>query len=491
MLRGKTPKKAKQWCLWGAAAFLAFCLAVVASWLVLFAAAVVGFWFLSRCLWRKWVDRSPRSGFVKWAMGLSSLARKVLAGALCTVFTLFLATFALSATDGLLFQATGELARQGESAQNTEPSHQGQAFEKHPDSQSDGQSESQSENSSGAASSHWPLRGEGQSAASSSFDYDTLAAYSGDASIQINGGIPYFSEEEIQYAENHSGFEFYGNLDALGRCTAAVASVGADTMPAEGEERGDISQVKPSGWHFVRYDSIVGGSLYNRCHLVGWQLGCENANERNLVTGTRYMNVDGMLAYEDDIADYVRNTGNHVLYRVTPVFVGDELVARGVLMEARSVEDGGFGLSFCVWCYNVQPGITIDYATGDSKQTPLLPAAGQSSASSSGVESGSGAGATSAGSSGSGMGSANASGSGAGQSDSASGAASSTGDYAAGAASSSEHEHTYILNANTGKFHLSGCASVKKMKESNKREVTATRSEMIAQGYSPCANCNP
>lgn len=212
-------------------------------------------------------------------------------------------------------------------------------------------------------------------ASESPFDYDALPAYEGQASVQVNDGTPFFTEKEIRYAEDHLGFESYGELDSAGRCTVAVACIGTETMPPEGTERGSIREVKPSGWHSISYDFVEGESLYNRCHLIGWQLSNENANERNLVTGTRYLNVDGMLTYECGVADYVKRTGNHVLYRVTPVFVGEELVARGVLMEARSVEDEGAGLMFCVWCYNVQPGVTIDYATGDSKQTPLLPAA--------------------------------------------------------------------------------------------------------------------
>lgn len=195
---------------------------------------------------------------------------------------------------------------------------------------------------------------------SSSYDLSALPAYSGSPYAAVNGNVPYFSEEDLTTAS----FESYSPLDALGRCGAAYACVSEDTMPTE--KRGDISQVKPTGWHSVRYDWVDGQSLYNRCHLIGYQLTAENANARNLITGTRYLNVEGMLPFENMVADYVKETGGHVLYRVTPVFDGDDLVASGVLMEAESVEDRGASVEFCVYCYNVQPGVTIDYATGDS-----------------------------------------------------------------------------------------------------------------------------
>lgn len=187
-----------------------------------------------------------------------------------------------------------------------------------------------------------------------------LPSYKGSAYTVINGNVPDLSAVEADY-----GYERYSELDALGRCSEALALVGSETMPTE--ERGSIGSVKPTGWHTVRYDNLVDGKyLYNRCHLIGYQLSGENANERNLITGTRYMNITGMLPFENEVADYVEATGNHVLYRATPVFVGEELVARGVHLEALSVEDGGAGVSFNVFCHNVQPGIEIDYATGDS-----------------------------------------------------------------------------------------------------------------------------
>ena len=188
---------------------------------------------------------------------------------------------------------------------------------------------------------------------------EEIPAYSGSPYIEINGNVPDFTEEDLTL----EAFELYSELDGLGRCGVAYANI-CQEMPTE--KREDIGRVKPTGWQSVQYDNVDGKSLYNRCHLIGFQLAGENANEKNLITGTRYMNVDGMLPFENLVADYVKETGNHVLYRVTPVFEGTELVARGVVMEAMSVEDGGEGVYFNVYAYNVQPGIGIDYATGDN-----------------------------------------------------------------------------------------------------------------------------
>ena len=193
-----------------------------------------------------------------------------------------------------------------------------------------------------------------------SFDYSLVPAYSGSPYVEINGNTPYFTASELR----PDGHETYSNLDSLGRCGVADASVGKETMPTE--KRGNIGNVKPTGWHTVKYAGIDGNYLYNRCHLLAYELTAENANEKNLITGTRYLNIKGMLPFENMIADYVKETGNHVEYRVTPIFVGSELLARGVLMEGQSVEDNGAGIKFCVFAYNVQPGVTIDYATGDS-----------------------------------------------------------------------------------------------------------------------------
>ena len=250
------------------------------------------------------------------------------------------------------------------------------------------------------------------------------------AYCEVDGNVPGFSEDELVT----EAFENYSDLDFLGRCGVAYANICKELMPTE--ERGEIGMVKPSGWHTVKYsDRIDGNYLYNRCHLIGYQLAGENANEKNLITGTRYLNVTGMLPFENEVADYVESTGNHVLYRVTPVFDGDNLVASGVQMEAESVEDKGAGVLFNVYVYNVQPGVIIDYATGASEADPGYGVPGDDS--------------------------------------------------------ETANEDTYIVNTNTGKFHKPSCRSVKQMKESNKSERTTTRDELIAEGYEPCKNCNP
>ena len=196
---------------------------------------------------------------------------------------------------------------------------------------------------------------------SEEFSISKVAAYSGKPYVEINQNVPYFADSELPT----TSYEYYSDLDLLGRCGVCIASVGQDIMPTE--KRGDIGSVKPTGWHTVKYAGVVDGNyLYNRCHLIGYQLTGENANNKNLITGTRYLNVEGMLPFENMVADYVKETGNHVMYRVTPVFDGNNLLASGVLMEAKSVEDNGAGILFNVFCYNVQPGVTIDYATGDS-----------------------------------------------------------------------------------------------------------------------------
>lgn len=206
-------------------------------------------------------------------------------------------------------------------------------------------------------------------------------------------------------------------------------------MPTE--KRGAIGMVKPSGWHTVKYPELIKDRyLYNRCHLIGFQLAGENANTKNLITGTRYLNVDGMLPFEDEVADYVKETDNHVLYRVTPVFDGDNLVASGVQMEAESVEDDGAGVKFNVFCYNIQPGIGIDYATGDSW-----------------VDDG------------------NA--------------------VVENTDTDSAEQTEFVINTNTGKFHKPDCKSVKKMKAKNKEEFNGSRDELIAEGYEPCGSCRP
>ena len=194
-----------------------------------------------------------------------------------------------------------------------------------------------------------------------STDISDLPVYSGEPYVPINDNIPAFSDSDF----TTTSFEHYSELDSLGRCGVAFANVGQDLMPTE--ERGSIGQVKPTGWHTVKYSHVDGQYLFNRCHLIGWQLTAENANKQNLITGTRYLNIEGMLPFENMVADYVKETGNHVLYRVTPVFEGSNLVASGVQIEAWSVEDDGEGICFNVYCYNVQPGVEIDYASGESQ----------------------------------------------------------------------------------------------------------------------------
>lgn len=277
-------------------------------------------------------------------------------------------------------------------------------------------------------------------------DLSGLPAYAGEAYVALHDNQPYFSEEERQSTE---AFETYSPLDSLGRCGVAWANICPELMPTE--ERGEIGQVKPSGWHTVKYDCVDGKYLYNRCHLIGFQLAGENANEQNLITGTRYLNIEGMLPFENLVADYVQETGNHVLYRVTPVFEGDNLVASGVLMEGWSVEDGGQGVCFCVYAYNVQPGVEIDYATGDSWETGEGPAESQPQEETSAEEQ-----------------------------------QPETGD-----STQSSGEMEYVLNTNTHKFHYPDCSSVSRMSDANRQDFVGTREQVIAQGYEPCGNCNP
>lgn len=279
-----------------------------------------------------------------------------------------------------------------------------------------------------------------------------IPAYSGDPYVAIHDNVPLFTDSELTTAS----FEDYSPLDSLGRCGVAYSCVGLETMPTE--ERGSIGQVKPSGWHTVKYDFVDGKYLYNRCHLIGYQLTAENANVQNLITGTRALNIDGMLPFENMVADYIKETSNHVLYRVTPMFEGDDLVPRGVLMEAKSVEDNGDGILFCVFAYNVQPGVTIDYATGDNYADGTQ------------------------------------------ETDSTDTSSSTTSNETPAVGESTPEPvtqepapqgTTYILNTNTHKFHYPSCGSVGQMKESNKQTYTGNRDDLLAQGYDPCKKCNP
>lgn len=194
-----------------------------------------------------------------------------------------------------------------------------------------------------------------------SYDIDNIPSYAGNSYVIVNDNIPNFKEEDY----TTTSFEKYGKLDYLGRCTTATSNIGIDLMPTE--KRGSIGMIKPTGWHTIKYDHIDGKYLYNRCHLIGYQLTGENANKKNLITCTRSMNTKGMLQFENMVADYIKKTSNHVLYRVTPVFEGDNLLATGVQMEAYSVEDSGKGIMFNVFVYNIEDGIIIDYKTGESR----------------------------------------------------------------------------------------------------------------------------
>lgn len=258
-----------------------------------------------------------------------------------------------------------------------------------------------------------------------SYNLESIPEYTGDPYVVINENVPFFTESDF----TEEAFETYSDLDELGRYGAAFANVGKETMPTE--ERGQIGMIKPSGWQTVKYDCVDGKYLYNRCHLIGYQLSAENANEKNLITGTRYLNVSGMLPFENMVADYIKNTGNHVLYRITPIYQDKNLVASGVLMEAQSVEDDT--IRFCVYCYNVQPGIQIDYATGKSSL-----AAGSEEAS-----------------------------------------------------KAPDQEATYILNENSKKIHTPDCPSVQDTKPKNRKEYHGLLQELLDDGYTGCKNCNP
>lgn len=286
-------------------------------------------------------------------------------------------------------------------------------------------------------------------------DVNSVPEYSGDAYVTVNQNEPEFTEADL----TTEAFEEYSELDDLGRCGEAYANICQEIMPTE--ERGAIGMVKPSGWHTVKYNDLIDGNyLYNRCHLIGYQLAGENANEENLITGTRYLNVEGMLPFENMVADFVEETGYHVLYRVTPVYEGDDLVAVGVQIEAKSVEDDGKGICFNVYCYNVQPGITIDYSDGESERSEDAEAEVQLAEEKKEERKE--------------------------QQESLKTVSEST-----ASEETASGEATYILNTNTKKFHRPDCASVATMKEQNKKEVTESRETLIQEGYDPCGRCNP
>lgn len=265
------------------------------------------------------------------------------------------------------------------------------------------------------------------SQSSSVFSLDNIPEYDDSPYIKIDDNIPDFTDEQKSLTKS---YEKYGKLDSLGRCTYAISCIGKDLMPTE--ERGAIGSVKPTGWQIAKYDFIDGKYLYNRCHLIGYQLTGENANECNLITGTRYLNIDGMLPFENDIADYIDITNNHVLYEVTPIYKGNNLVASGVHMQAYSVEDKGDGICFNIYCYNVQPGVDIDYATGNNKIS---------------------------------------------------------GDSSTFSSTTQSYTQTFIVNTNTKKFHKPECDSAKKMSSSNKKTYKGSRESLISNGYSPCQKC--
>ena len=269
-----------------------------------------------------------------------------------------------------------------------------------------------------------------------------------DPYVLVNNNEPFFELPEL----SESG-EFYSELDELGRCGCCVANIGEDLMPTE--ERGSIGAVKPTGWQTVKYDFIDGKYLYNRCHLIGYQLTAENDNEKNLITGTRYLNIEAMLPFENIAAEYIKRTGNHVLYRVTPVYEGDNLVATGVLIEAESVEDNGESMLINIFCRNIQPGVIIDYSDGSNREDP----------------------------------------------DWENSESEAEGDVQEESTVSSEvssesafvpsDDTDYILNKNSMKFHYPNCEAVQKMSAKNRAEYSGSRDELIEEGYKPCGMCNP
>lgn len=295
---------------------------------------------------------------------------------------------------------------------------------------------------------------------------EEIPEYTGNPYIELNNNVPLFLDKEL----TTNSYEYYSDLDSLGRCGMACACIGQELMPTE--ERGTIGQIKPSGWHTVKYDIVDGNYLYNRCHLIGYQLTAENANEKNLITGTRHLNVQAMLPFENMVADYVKETENHVMYKVIPLYDGDSLVASGVVMMAKSVEDNGDGISFCVYCYNVQPGVNIDYATGESRleevpdqeeTTTEIVATAEASATT--------------------------------EAPAATEAPTTTEAITTTEAPTQQATEapalTYVANTNTKKFHYPTCSSVKTIKDENRWDFYGSRDELINMNYVPCKRCNP
>ena len=302
--------------------------------------------------------------------------------------------------------------------------------------------------------------GSGHTTAPEWFDLASVPEYDGSPSVEVNGNEPFFTESDFE----RQAFEEYSELDARGRCGEAFALIGKETMPTE--PRGDISAIRPSGWQNDTYDWVDQYFLFNRCHIIGWQLAGENDNERNLITGTRYMNTQGMLPYENRVAWYVQSTGNHVLYRVTPIFKGANLVCSGVLMEAESVEDIGQGVRFCVYCYNVEPGVRIDYATGENEADGTMGTAPSENAGNAGQNDGV-------------------------RLDSAPGEEERAFTIPDESRRAAHGDAKLVLNVSTGKFHLPHCPSVADMREYNKFLFNGTREEAIELGFKPCGSCKP
>ncbi len=298
---------------------------------------------------------------------------------------------------------------------------------------------------------------------------EEIPDYTRYAYVEINGGNPFFEENEI----TDDSFEKYSPLDALGRCGVAFACLGIDLMPTE--ERGEIASITPTGWEYGgisnnnQYDFVENEYVYNRCHLIGFQLAGENDNERNLITGTRYMNIEGMLPFENLVAEYIEDTENHVMYRVTPIFNGLDYVARGVLMEGYSVEDNGRGICFCIYAYNVQPGVYIDYFTGvnvlsgdplpeiDTENDDRNQVAGGDQETEKPDDN----------------------------------TSDDTGNGKEDPGNSDAEHCDYVINKKSGKFHIPGKSCAESIKEENREYFSGTREELIEMNYSPCGTCRP
>ncbi len=289
-----------------------------------------------------------------------------------------------------------------------------------------------------------------------SISSSSLPVYKNSPYVIVNNNEPSFTSSQ---KSGKKSFETYADLDYLGRCGVAFACIGEDIMPTG--ERGEIGQIKPTGWKTAKYDFVDGKYLYNRCHLIGWQLTGENANNKNLITGTRYMNVQGMLPFENMVDDYIEETGNHVLYRVTPFFKGNELVARGVQIEAYSVEDDGDGICFNVYCFNVQPGVKINYTTGasalDGKEiTTKKPVTTKKITTTKVITT-----------------------------------KKPTTTAKPSLPSSATENASYVVNTNSFKFHLPSCSSTDDISAENRWETKDSRDSLVAKGYSPCGKCKP